>query len=159
MRVRQLLSHSSGMPDMVPRNLQLRRRHAPLSEFVADAMSAPLLFAPGTGFSYQSAGILLVAEIVERISGQPLRELLDAEIFQPLGMSRSALGLGDFVIEDTVRLSGVGSTAAKTHKEESDFGGNSRYWRDQAHPWGGMHSSAPDLAILMRCMLLDAEAP
>ena len=30
MRVRQLLSHSSGMPDMVPRNLQLRRRQIKL---------------------------------------------------------------------------------------------------------------------------------
>ena len=51
MRVRHLLSHSSGMPDMVTRNLHLRQQHAPLSEFVTDAMTAPLLFPPGTGFS------------------------------------------------------------------------------------------------------------
>ena len=87
-------------------------------------------------FTDQSAGILLAAEIVERVSGRTLRELEESEIFSPLGMTRSALGLGSFELEDTVRLSGVGSTAAVTSKEEEEFGGNSLYWRDMGHPWG-----------------------
>jgi hypothetical protein len=28
-----------------------------------------------------------------------------------------------------------------------------RYWRDQGHPWGGMHSTVEDLAILLRTLL------
>ena len=36
-------------------------------------------------------GILLAAEIIERITGQPLREFEEQEIFGPLGMDRSGL--------------------------------------------------------------------
>ena len=32
--VRHLLTHTSGLPDMVPNNIELRKAHAPLSEFV-----------------------------------------------------------------------------------------------------------------------------
>lgn len=150
--VRHLLSHISGLPDMVPMNLELRRAHAPLSEFVADAVTCPLLFPPGTGFSYQSAGVLLAAEIIERISGLPLRDFEQKEIFNPLGMHHSALGLGKMQLESTVRI-GVGATAATNQREEEEYGGNSVYWRNQGHPWGGMHSTAEDLSILLRALL------
>ncbi len=59
--------HTSGLPDQLPDNDALRARHAPLSEFVAGACRVPLLFTPGTRYHYQSMGILLVAEIVERV--------------------------------------------------------------------------------------------
>ena len=32
-----LLTHTSGLPDMLPENVDLRRRHAPLADFVAQA--------------------------------------------------------------------------------------------------------------------------
>ena len=60
----------------------------------------PLLYSPGTSFRYQSMGILLAAEIVERISGMPLREFEHKEIFEPLG-THSSLGLGKTKIGDT----------------------------------------------------------
>ena len=100
--VRHLLSHISGMPDMLPQNTELRRAHAPLSEFVQGALTTPLLYTPGTDFRYQSKGILLAAEIVERVTGKRLRDFEKEEIFTPLGMNHSALGLGDFKIPNTV---------------------------------------------------------
>src|SRR5262249_46605274 len=33
--VRNLLTHTSGLPDMLPENTELRKRHAPLADFVA----------------------------------------------------------------------------------------------------------------------------
>src|SRR5262249_23970960 len=54
--VRNLLSHTSGLPDMLPENIELRRAHAPLSEFVRRTYKTPLLYPPGTGFQYQSMG-------------------------------------------------------------------------------------------------------
>jgi hypothetical protein len=33
------------------------------------------------------------------------------------------------------------------------FGANSPYWRDMGHPWGGMHSTTMDLAILLQTFL------
>ena len=101
-RVRYLLSHTSGMPDMLPENTELRRAHAPLSEFVRRATQTPLLYSPNTDFSYQSKGILLASEIVERVTGKRLRDFEAEEIFQPLGMTDTALGLGRFNIPETV---------------------------------------------------------
>ncbi|MEP7365128.1 MAG: serine hydrolase domain-containing protein, partial [Acidobacteriota bacterium] len=149
-RVRDLLSHTSGMPDMLPENTELRRANAPLSEFTKRAMTTPLLFPPRTDFHYQSMGVLLTAEIVERVSKKRLRVFLQEEVFGPLGMKSSALGLGPFKIADTAWCqTGPGSTTADLER----FGPNSAYWRDMGHPWGGMHSTTSDLAILLQTFL------
>ena len=148
-RVRYLLSHISGMPDMLPENIELRRTHAPLSEFVRRATQTPLLYSPNTDFSYQSKGILLASEIVERITGKRLRDFEEAEIFQPLGMTNTALGLGRFKIPETVWC----GTSMEETEDQQRFGPNSPYWRDLGNPWGGIHSTGPDLAILLQAML------
>ena len=150
-QVRHLLSHVSGMPDMLPDNVALRQRHAPLGDFVAGALRTPLLFEPGSAFSYQSKGTLLAAEIVERVSGQALRDFEREIFFEPLGMGRSALGLGPFAIEDTVWC---GTQArAEEDAEKRSWGWNTPYWRDLGAPWGGMHSCGPDLAVFLQAML------
>ena len=149
--IRHLLSHISGMPDMLPENVDLRRAHQPQAVFVERALRTPLLYAPATNFRYQSKGILLAAAIVERVSGMRLRDFERQEIFAPLSMKRSALGLGDFAIEDTVWC------GLKTPVEEDDelrsWGWNSPYWRDFGAPWGGMHSTGKDLTVLLQTML------
>ncbi len=147
--VRHLLSHTSGLPDMLPENLELRRANVPLSTFVERACQTPLLYPPNTSFAYQSKGILLAAEIVERISKQRLRDFEETEIFKPLGMTNSALGMGNFALEETVWC---GNSLAQS-EDEKRFGANSLYWRDMGHPWGGMHSTTTDLAILLQTML------
>jgi CubicO group peptidase (beta-lactamase class C family) len=151
-RVQDLLSHTSGLPDMLPENLELRRAHAPLSEFVKHTMTTPLLYAPGTSFGYQSMGILLAAEIVERVSHSPLRELEKKELFEPLGMKDSMLGLGGRSVDSTAWCQGRPTYAANEEDQEL-FGPNSLYWRDLGHPWGGMHSSTVDLAVFLQMFL------
>ncbi len=148
-RVRHLLSHTSGLPDMLPENIALRQAHAPLSGFVAAALRTPLLYSPGKDFSYQSMGTLLAGEIVERVSGKRLRDFEQEELFAPLGMEKSALGLGTFKIAETVWC----GTAMQESADGERFGANSLYWRDMGHPWGGMHSTGPDLAILLQAFL------
>jgi CubicO group peptidase (beta-lactamase class C family) len=139
--IRHLLTHTSGLPDMLPENVDLRKRHAPLSEFVAATCRTPLLFTPGSEVRYQSMGILLAAEIVERITGQPLPAFLRTYVFDPLGMKRASLGLGGRAISDTM-LSQV--------DERTDYDWNSPYWRNLASPWGGAHASAADVGRFLR---------
>ena len=148
-RVRHLLSHISGMPDMLPENTALRQAHEPLSEFVRRALRTPLLFVPTTAFRYQSKGILLAAEIVERVSGKRLRDFEQEEIFAPLGMGRSVLGLDDLPLGETVWC----GTSVEEDEEQRSWGWNTRYWRDLGAPWGGMHSTGLDLAILLQTLL------
>ncbi len=152
--VRDLLAHTSGLPDMLPENTELRRAHAPLSEFVQRTYKTPLLYSPGTQFRYQSMGILLAGVIVEKISGMRLRDFVKANIFDPLAMRNSALGLGSMRIEETVHA-WTPSDADATDTER--FGANSPYWRDMGHPWGGMHSTVSDLARFLMTFLDDGQ--
>ena len=123
---------------MLPENIELRRAHAPLSEFVRHTYTTPLLFPPRSEFRYQSMGILLAAEIVERLSGMRLRDFEKQEIFDPLGMKDSSLGLGGRRISDLVSCAPApGADPA----DDERFGPNSLYWRDMGCPWGGMHST------------------
>jgi len=138
--VRQLLTHTSGLPDMLPENLELRKRFAPLSEFVARTCKTPLLFKPGAQVRYQSMGILLAAEIAQRVTGTPFRDFLRKELFEPLGMRRTSLGLGGRKIPDTARC----------QVPDEAWGWNSPYWRDFGAPWGGAHGSAGDIARFLR---------
>jgi CubicO group peptidase (beta-lactamase class C family) len=149
--LRHLLNHTSGLPDQLPDNDALRARHAPLAEFVKGAVRTPLLFRPGTKYHYQSMGILLAAEIVERISQARLPDFLAAEVFRPLGMQRSVLGVGSFGKSDLVSMqtehaapeAGAGRPGAR------DWDWNSDYWRNLAAPWGGAHASAEDVATYL----------
>ena len=142
--VRQLLTHSSGLPDMLPENTELRKRHAPLKDFVAATCRTPLLFKPGTEVRYQSMGILLAAEITERVTRTPLRAFLRKELFEPLGMRRSSLGLGGRRIAETQLCQVSGN---------DDWNWNSPYWRDLGVPWGGAHSTAPEVARFLEVFL------
>ena len=75
-------------------------------------------------------------------------------MFDPLGMKHSALGMGGWKISETVWV----ETSPNANQADLDrFGPNSAYWRDMGHPWGGMHSSVLDLAILLETMLNGGE--
>ena len=149
-KVRDLLAHTSGLPDMVPENTQLRRANAPLSEFVQRVYKTPLLYSPGTSFRYQSMGTLLAGEIVQQVSGMRLRDFETKEIFEPLGMTNSALGMGSMKLSDTVT---AWMSPEANASDVQKFGPNSPYWRDMGHPWGGMHSTTRDLGILLQTFL------
>ena len=144
-KVGHLLSHTSGLPDMVPENRELRQAHASLAEFVAAALRTPLLYEPGTGFSYQSMGTLLAGEITERMTNFPLRDFLRRKMFDPLGMKHTVLGLDEMKIEETAFCQESGDPKKPKH-----WGANSPYWRDMGHPWGGLHSTTGDLAVLLQ---------
>jgi beta-lactamase class C len=154
--IAHLLTHTSGLPDQLPENDELRKRHAPLKEFVERAIRTPLLFKPGARYSYQSMGILLAAEVAERITQQSFPVFLERQVFQPLGMLRTVLGLGRFKISDTA-LSQVEYSAPEGGGADAaaaeDWNWNSPYWRGLGAPWGGAHSTGPDIAKFLESFL------
>ena len=142
--VRHLLTHSSGLPDMLPQNAELRKGHASLDDFVDAICQTPLLFTPGTEVRYQSMGFMLAARITEYITGMPFRDFLSQEMFVPLEMNQTSLGLGGR------RLSGVMMCQVSGN---DDWNWNSAYWRDLAAPWGGVHSTAEDIGRFLGSFL------
>jgi CubicO group peptidase (beta-lactamase class C family) len=150
--VRHLMTHTSGLPDMLPENYDLRREHAPLSEFVRRVCLLPLDFEPGTQVQYQSMGIAILAEIVERISGTSLPEFMRSEIFTPLGMTDTALG---YHSESAHRIAHVN---VAEEMRDTDWGWNTPYWWSFGAPWGGMFSTVGDLTRWLGVFLNDGSA-
>ncbi|HCN77607.1 MAG TPA: serine hydrolase [Verrucomicrobiales bacterium] len=153
--IEQLLTHTSGLPDQLEDNNALRAHHAPLAEFVKGAVKTPLLFAPGTRYHYQSMGILLAAEIVERVTKTPLPKFLQEHVFTPLGMKRTVLGLGAYSKADMVPMQTehAAAEAGGGDPNAREWDWNSDYWRNLAAPWGGAHSTAADIANFLRCFM------
>lgn len=137
--VRHLMTHTSGLPDMLPENTQLRQQHAPLKEFIRRICDLELDFPSGTNIQYQSCGIAILGEIVERITGSSLPEFLRGEIFSPLGMHDTSLGIGDLQADRIAHVN-VGEEMQKV-----DWGWNKSYWRNFGAPWGGMFSTVNDM--------------
>lgn len=99
--VRQLLQHTSGLPNYTDYLLQgnvdaLRHRGAEPAELVAMALAHPPLFAPGTSWSYSNTNYVLAQMLVERVTGQSLAHEISARISRPLGLTGTSLpGRGD----------------------------------------------------------------
>lgn len=152
--VRHLLTHTSGLPDQLPENIELRRRHASLEEFVERAIRTPLLAKPGQEVRYQSMGFLLAAEIVQKITQQPFRSYLREKLFLPLGMRNTELGLGHLQIEETAQSQVEESPGLYGGGADTDsWNWNSHYWRDLGAPWGGAHSNGADIESFLRYFL------
>jgi CubicO group peptidase (beta-lactamase class C family) len=91
--VRNLLSHTSGIRDQWS---LLRIAGWREDDLITEAdvlrivtRQRALNFEPGTEYLYSNSGFTLLAIIVKRVSGQTLRDFADANIFKPLGMTRT----------------------------------------------------------------------
>lgn len=146
-RIRHLLTHTSGLPDMLPNNTEIRAAHSGLDAFLAGTYEHGLLFAPGTRVKYQSMGFPILAEIVQRIASVSLPEFLRREIFEPLGMRETWLGAPPEVHHRIADL------VLPPEMEGTHWHWNTPYWRSLGAPWGGMITSPADFARYCRMML------
>ena len=91
-KIRQLLSHTSGYQDYWPQDyvppfmLQPTTAAAILDRWA----KKPLDFAPGTQYQYSNTGYVIAGVIVEKASGTSLLPFLTARIFRPLQMASVA---------------------------------------------------------------------
>jgi CubicO group peptidase (beta-lactamase class C family) len=138
---------------MLPNNLPLRKAQSPLSKFVEGACAVSLDFPPGRGVQYQSLGYALLGEIVARVTGLPSGEFLRREFFEPLGMQNTSLASPEWARDSAFpdRLAEIRVPADMQGGD--DWNWNSPYWRTFGAPWGGLVSTAEDLARFCAMML------
>jgi CubicO group peptidase (beta-lactamase class C family) len=146
-QIRHLMTHTSGLPDMLPNNDALRRAHRPLSAFIQEICRLKLMFPPGTRVNYQSMGTAMLAEVLHQITGMTLPEFLAKEVFGPLGMKDTSLGWNQKTRE---RIAAVRLPAGM---EKTDWHWNSPYWLGFGAPWGGMITSPADFAVYCQMMV------
>ena len=149
-QVRHLLTHTSGLPDMLPENLALRAEHAPLDVFIQRICKVKLRFRPGTRISYQSCGIARLGEIVQRLEATPVREFMRRSFFEPLGLVDTSLGRPARNSRDSdVKIHGGEYGAA----DALSWNWNSDYWRGFGAPWGGLLTTTAEMTALCQAFL------
>jgi len=98
--VRQLLSHRSGLPDVlaalvadtttVPELLEVIGRHYTDRRLVRAALTQPWAFPPGTDFLYSNTGYVVLGMMLRKATGRSVASLLERRVFRPAGMRHSA---------------------------------------------------------------------
>ncbi len=155
--IRDLMSHTSGMPGMPPEGASdlYTKMNRTLAEAALLYSQQPLEFEPGTKWQYSNPGIATLGRIIEVVSDQSYERFLDAGIFQPLGIHDSFF----FPTPDRIgRISMVyGHKNGKLVRGSADIlGGDPALYRHGAKypaPEFGMYSNATDLAAFYQMML------
>lgn len=89
--IHQLLSHTSGLIhswDLLEDSVLMFQK-ASLANTLKWYYEEPLKFKPGTSFSYSGVGYLLLAAIIESVTGISYDQYLRENIFDPLNMSNT----------------------------------------------------------------------
>jgi len=98
--IRQLLNHTSGLPDFVGDPVSFfepyrqdvgHRWELDAREELELVMAKPRLFPPGEGWSYHGSNYIVLRLIVEEATGLSLREALRQRVLAPLGLVRTDL--------------------------------------------------------------------
>ena len=159
--IRHLLTHTSGLPDMLPNNQELRAAHAPLSAFVDETCGVNLDFPPGRGVQYQSSGFAMLSELIRRVTGKTCAAFLQDEFFAPLGMQDTALGApDDWFTGPNPYVDRIPEIRLPPDQDSADdWHWNSQYWRSLGAPWGGLLTTPADLARFAQMMLNRGRGP
>lgn len=95
--VRQLLQHTSGLPDFdssvfEPGGYHRHRfdHHTP-EELVAAGTSTPRLAAPGAEFHYSTTNYVVAGMLVEKVTGHRYADEVEARVLRPLGLRNTVL--------------------------------------------------------------------
>jgi CubicO group peptidase (beta-lactamase class C family) len=87
-QLHHLLSHTSGVPDLMGRPdwSKLRWKAVTPAELTGASAKLPLEFPPGSDAGYSNAAYNLLGAVVERAAGRPFAEHLQAALLAPLGL-------------------------------------------------------------------------
>ncbi|MDQ4044425.1 MAG: beta-lactamase family protein [Chloroflexota bacterium] len=137
--IRQVLCHTSGLPENVGVK-RIRMTALPSLDEIVDVMcNVPLQSPPGEILRYSNVGPALAARAASRLDGRDFHSIVQEDIIDPSGLGGIVLRPGP---EMDDRIAHVDDAAGKGGKSESY---NSRYWRDLGIPWGGYFGTTLDL--------------
>jgi CubicO group peptidase (beta-lactamase class C family) len=126
--LRMLLTHTSGVQIFGIDNAF--PQHGPtdtLASFVPRLAAVPLEFQPGTRWGYSNnIGFEIIARMIEVASGMNLRQFLQQQLFGPLGMNDTDIGVKRASVARGVPYApGLGVTIAE---EVKYFNGSAGLW-------------------------------
>ena len=159
--IEQLLTHVSGYaPDF-----DLKERWAGYDEAIKRLIKEPLRNPPGTRFTYSDIGFITLGEVVARVSGMPLDQFAQKNIFTPLRMTntgfRPSAALRSRIAPTEKRrgqLSYLGDSGASAGAEgevwlRGEVHDPTSYRMNGVAGHAGLFSTANDLAIYCQMIL------
>ncbi|HTA65503.1 MAG TPA: serine hydrolase domain-containing protein [Xanthomonadaceae bacterium] len=89
--LRQLLSHTSGMPNYfdAPDIERIATRPIAFDRLIALVAGKPLDFAPGSEWAYSNTGYILLGRVIELVSHESYRHYVQTHLLDPTGMSQT----------------------------------------------------------------------
>jgi CubicO group peptidase (beta-lactamase class C family) len=140
--VRNLLTHTSGLPDYedLMKGDRWTAAHQIQDEEVLALLKQQAIgkFAPGASWAYSNSGYVVLGLIVAKVSGRPFGEFLRQRIFQPLHMSHTLVYVKG---KNTVPNRAYGHTKENDRFVQTDQSSTSATQGD-----GGIYSNLEDLA-------------
>jgi len=142
-RIRQLLAHTSGLPDIIGRTGLIGDGTEKGAWAAVTAL--PVESAPGTRFEYNQTNYALLARIIDALSGMSFAEFFSVYQFKPAGMMHVRFGDGfDIVPNAATPYSFYGSGHGGTATNELGR------WRDDlphfTRTGAGLNASAREIA-------------
>jgi CubicO group peptidase (beta-lactamase class C family) len=84
--IRELLSHTSGLPDITRTSGELDLVADDWEHALPIVANKPLQFRPGYGWAYTQTNYALLQQLIEKVSGVTFESFLEHYLFGPLGM-------------------------------------------------------------------------
>jgi CubicO group peptidase (beta-lactamase class C family) len=85
-RLRHLLTHTSGLIYESPEMEARLMAQTPMSALIEEALTAPLLFKPGTSISYADYNTLIAAHMAATVTGKPFADLVRDLVIEPMSL-------------------------------------------------------------------------
>jgi len=143
--IRDLLTHTSGLPEYGPAGMDGMGFYSKLNLTLAEAVliysQLNLLFEPGSKWQYSNPGIAALGRIVEVLSGRTFEDFLASRIFSPLGMTDSFLFPPADKFARIADVLNAAPNAKPTGLGDRVFRKGAKY----SMPEGGLYSTAADL--------------
>lgn len=148
--VRQLLNHNSGMPDYVDSEYaagplhQVANTRLSLQRGLELAATLPWESKNVDRFAYSSSNYLALGQLIEKLRGRPVADVLNQDIFAPLGLQHTSLAEPDRGAPDSIHAYILdGSERVDVTQPE--------FW--VGSPAGGVTSTTQDINTFYRTLL------
>ncbi|WP_162428168.1 serine hydrolase [Pontibacter pudoricolor] len=90
-----LLSSTAGLPDFVNFWKGVNTTPATIPDILALVKDKPLEFEPGSKWKYSSTGYVVLAQVIEQVTGKPYEKVLARQILKPLKMQSTGVELSE----------------------------------------------------------------
>ena len=101
--IRQLAGHLAGIRHYQGDEFLNSVYYATVSAGLPIFADDPLLFEPGTRYSYSSYAWNLLSAVIENVSSESFLEQMQSQVFEPLGMLDTTADQNEMIIADRVR--------------------------------------------------------